>query len=783
MSPTLGVPYCLLALCIAIFRVAEAGAISRGFASDVPGKPNDVMYHTYFRNYDTAYPCVLRGVIRASSQTSSSNFSSDFWGCVTGSSNVHAHSLFLLRTDEASQMHADGCQPTQLLKLIGSIKLPSENTTNGLGIVVATREVEGAGALKEEDAPRTCDITCILTAVSRYNQLNMSERPPAMPNITAVAFSDDNKKCKFSVTGDAYEDALLLPTEVRSAYGFVVLYFPSVDGTNAKNGGTTGLRSVSGSSDSSGDWSALLKVAAFNRRRWTEGNTYPHRILETRNGMPLASRDTGARENATNDGGKTELVGCLGDEPLPTCFPVGGWTVWATNADTNWEWRNNSMSDVSSKTANTGGGVRTAGCSSFVKKTRKGAIALMVASTAVSLVHGVTPGADCPASGIVAILSLMDALQRAINADRGVDGTLKARDVYAFFFPGEHLGSAGSSRFVADALGMDCEADGVSACMGLAYNTSLNFTTVDFDAIDTFFVVDQVALDGAPLFYHVDGRVDAASKQSKDNTITPQKRAEKVLESRGVRRASTTRLPYSPITTLLDLIPNADKGNKTFISLTRYNTTYINRDVFTVLDRANANRSKTVPKGSHPARNETVLSAGAIADAADALLAVLVPSLATVNRTLVTELFDCFSMNVNCSFISPQRAESNATVVPDYSVNMMSGPKSKSFTVTQKAIRTALVRIGWANTLISPAFSRGLKVPQGRWDSGWALDEKWLIQYSKNDERYALHVLSRWRQDIGARGAFVESKKNSWFLFFLSVVVSLGGLVYLKMFL
>ncbi|ESL07905.1 hypothetical protein TRSC58_04401 [Trypanosoma rangeli SC58] len=512
----------LVVLWTAAWLVACGVAAQDGFLGDIPAAPHDAAYGAYFRNYPTARPCIMTAAFTALGEDDRSNESVAYSGCSVEASAVVPHSLLLLHAAEVAlaSMEACGDNATSLQEIIRGLSLPDTLSSSGIGLVLSTRDSTNNDKRKKKNrgvATTLYDMTCFLVAVQRYNALENDRTHGSTPLISAVVFSDDRRIFRFSGCRRSGEE-LLLPHEVTSVYDFVLLYFPTRGGRGPEDSG----------------WAALMDTAEVNRIHWVSGHTYPQSVLETRNGMMLAaSSPAPARARSCLEG------------PSPSCAPLGGWTVWTSTADMRWGWNPASLD--------------------FEKKTRKGALALLVASTAVSLVQGETPGADCPASAIVATLAVLEALRRV--------GEGANRDIYAFFFPGEHVGGVGSARFISDAMLLECASAGLSNCTALAYKDNLNFTTVDFGAIDTFLVLDQVAYHDAPLYYHVDSRVGTGSAQ--------QQSAEMELRRRGVRRASTARLPYSPITTLLDLLPSArPAGDKVFLTVTRYNTTYANPDLF-----------------------------------------------------------------------------------------------------------------------------------------------------------------------------------------------------------
>ncbi|KAF8277350.1 putative Nicastrin [Trypanosoma cruzi] len=696
----------IFVLWIAAWLMTCGATAERGFSGDVPPAPHDAAYAAYFRNYAIMRPCIMKAVFMAVKSDDQSNNSVAYRGCSIADNAVVPHGLLLLHATEVAQASMDGCEDNapSLQEIIRGLSIPDTVATSGIGLVLSTRDkddYEEGGRKNRVKTNTQYDMTCFLAAVQHYNAVANKHTQGLMPPITAVAFSDDNRCCRFSGDRRSGEE-LLLPREVRSVYDFVILYFPSA--------------ATSSSGPANSDWTALMNAAEFNRIHWAEGRRYPQNVLETRNGMPLAELLSSP----------TRVRSCL-EGPSPSCVPLSGWTVWTSTADMRWEWNETSLD--------------------FEKKTRKGAVALLVASTAVSLVQDATPGADCPASAIVATLSVLEALRRAGGED--------SRDVYAFFFPGEHVGSIGSARFISDATMLECVHAGLSNCTALAYKENLNFTTVDFNAIDTFLVVDQVAYQDAPLYYHVDSRVETTGSAQ-------QQKAELEMEKSGVRRASTTRLPYSPITTLLDLLPAVMAGEKVFLTLTRYNTTFANPDVFTVVDKT---------------AEHSALRPASVAEAADVMLRVLLPPtqnaaetppVTSVNRSLVEQLWGCFTENLQCKFLSASNDVAEF-MAPDYSVGDMANSR---ITDTQAAIEAALHRIGWTDVARSPAVPKSLRVPHGDWGATWEQDKDWMRLH--NDSRYELHVMSFWRGNIGARSTMVGSETVSLIFLILSITATIS---------
>ncbi|KEG05879.1 hypothetical protein DQ04_17641020, partial [Trypanosoma grayi] len=94
------------------------------------------------------------------------------------------------------------------------------------------------------------------------------------------------------------------------------------------------------------------------------------------------------------------------------------------------------------------------------------------------------------------------------------------------------------------------------------------------------------------------------------------------------------------------------------------------------------------------------LRAAAIAEAADALLQLVLPPsspVAVADRDVVTQLWECFAVNIRCPFLFPDDAVKGAAEPPDYSVGPMTG--SSGISPTQAAIETALQRLGWGGPL------------------------------------------------------------------------------------
>ncbi|EKF27886.1 hypothetical protein MOQ_008381 [Trypanosoma cruzi marinkellei] len=370
---------------IAAWLMTCGAAVEQGFSGDIPPAPHGAAYEAYFRNYPMVRPCIMKAVFMAAKSDDKCNNSVAYRGCSIADNAVVPHGLLLLHATEVAQASMDGCEDNALSLegIIRGLSIPDTVSKSGIGLVLSTRdkdEYEEGGRKDRVKTNNQYDMTCFLAAVQHYNAVANKHTHGLMPPITAVAFSDVDQCCRFSGDRRSGEE-LLLPREVRSVYDFVILYFPTVAATS------------SGSVNS--DWTALMNAAEFNRIHWAEGRRYPQNVLETRNGMPLAELLPSP----------TRVRSCL-ESPSPSCVPLSGWTVWTSTADMGWEWNKTSLD--------------------FEKKTRKGAVALLVASTAVSLVQDATPGADCPASAIVATLSVLEALRR-VGGDDG-------RDVYAFFF-------------------------------------------------------------------------------------------------------------------------------------------------------------------------------------------------------------------------------------------------------------------------------------------------------------------------------------------------------------
>ena len=155
-----------------------------------------------------------------------------------------------------------------------------------------------------------------------------------------------------------------------------------------------------------------------------------------------------------------------------TCMTLGGMSVIATTAQTDWTQQSDSSAP-------------------WTQRTPDGSVALMVSSSSLGLFHDDIPAAEASATGIVASLLALDAVirQYAVN---GYLGQSSFPQVYVFFFVGEEYDRIGSGRLLRDTQNFTCvRVSGDNRTCNFPY-TTLNFTTVNFEHIQHFIHVEQL---------------------------------------------------------------------------------------------------------------------------------------------------------------------------------------------------------------------------------------------------------------------------------------------------
>lgn len=430
------------------------------------------------------------------------------------------------------------------------------------------------------------------------------------------------------------------------------------------------------------EWEAVVARAEFNQRRWEAGHLFPYHVVERAPMMSL---------------GKTATEKCSAG-PSFTYAPLGGLTTWASTSDTRWQWDTHK--------------------SSFSKKTEAHSIALLVSSTSFSIESDHAPAADSSASGIVATLAIAEAIKRQGKSP-----------ITVFFFPGEHFGAVGSSRFIQDSHFLECEQMGLEACTSLAYQEALNFTTVDFSQFDTIIALDQLAYGKAGLYYHIDSRADLDNNNALQN-------AKKVLEKHGVYQSSTTSLDHSPATTLVDWAAKAGipLSQKVMLTFSRYCDVYQNKHVYLNSDLARGDVSY------HP-----------IEEASNVILRLLSNDEdASVDGVLLSELWHCLAVNRSCSLLAEAGLPQHA---PDHSVRLFTTQPSFS----ELILAAALKRCGFT-PIFTPAVSPRLAVGQ-TWGPQWNVS---LVSWTADQGgRYSMHVARYIPAPVGLRIASVGSPTQS----------------------
>ncbi|ORC91111.1 uncharacterized protein TM35_000061160, partial [Trypanosoma theileri] len=310
---------------MAIVPISVVVKAERGFSFDVPAEPYDIAYNMYFQNYENAQLCTLSAVVNNNNNNSNNSTLYTYWGCPIHTEEVNAHLLLPLTIEEIvyittttnnnsnkdininndnnrnndnnnsnSVSSCDEKAAQSLLHILQNITMTNSLAASGIAIVLSTHNNNNTSLLssplikRERREERKYDMSCFLEAVKNYNEMEKRIRG-SLPLITAVAFSDDQQHLFFSGGRPPYstnmnsnnhspskekneeekeEELLLLPREVRSAYNFILLYYPMNKSRN--------------------EWISLLHSAEMNRVRWGKGYVYPQSLLEIRNGMKLA---------------------------------------------------------------------------------------------------------------------------------------------------------------------------------------------------------------------------------------------------------------------------------------------------------------------------------------------------------------------------------------------------------------------------------------------------------------------------------------------------------------
>lgn len=361
------------------------------------------------------------------------------------------------------------------------------------------------------------------------------------------------------------------------------------------------------------DWEQLLFGAKFNRGIWEDAAVYPLFAVQWRQRLPY---DTSSPSTA--DSPSTRCFAANTSGALGVWRPYGGWTLWGQYTQegrpSSWQGGEDAYH-----------------------------VLLLLPSTSLSAVGAYDPGADAPVSGLVAALALADALVR-----RG--STYPSVTLDVAFLPVEWAGGVGSeSLFRAVKNGEAGAPQGIQ------------------DA-DVVFVFDQIGSLDAPLYYHVDERVNVSSNAALAKAVHSL-----AQDGARIRAATTTTLPHTPISRYIDAFPS-NARRSVLLTFARYDTTLLNPHAFSPSDRPGAGK----------------LSTEAIVEAANIALRVIVgEGTADVDRLLVDKLWYCLTQDLRCPFITDSSV-TGTLLRPDFSAKVF----TPNMSATERALATALQRVG-----------------------------------------------------------------------------------------
>lgn len=247
-------------------------------------------------------------------------------------------------------------------------------------------------------------------------------------------------------------------------------------------------------------------------------------------------------------------------------------------------------------------------------------------------------GADSPVSGLVAALAIADGVRRYAQQIPSYEAIL----LDVFFLPAEWTGGVGSaslfemiqsqrlkSRSAAKeekTPATQNEGEGKDEKVFFSHSP-LFFVPEDVATADMVIALDQLAMNSAtaPLYFHVDGKVDKANNSVLREALSFLDSYENISTSK-VLQASTVSLPSSPISRYLNYFPSS-AAHAAVMTFSRYDERFINPHVFTTSDIPN-----------------DLTSAGAVAEAATVVLQLIFKNRTlAVDDVLVHRAWSCLS--------------------------------------------------------------------------------------------------------------------------------------------
>lgn len=489
----------------------------------------------------------------------------------------------------------------------------------------------------------------------------------------------------------------------------------------------------------SDDWSLVAFAAKFNQAKWKRAmslSPFPLYVIEWRQNLPVIVHVPPKNQENYN------ITSCFtkSTNSFGAWMPYGGWTLWG-------RWSENST-DASSSTA------------------RRHVVLLIPSTTFNALGNSkgeALSGADSPVSGLVAALAISDAIKS------GGYKSPYSITLDLFFLPAEWLGGVGSASLCS---------------MSQQVNASELLRKIS-DA-DMVISLDQLALPSsvAPLFYHVDHRVNVSTNAALQDSInslreqysfSEESNEDKIL----IYPASTKKLPFSPVTRYVDYFPEHAKS-AVVISFTRYDTGFINPHVFTPSDEA---KKTTLDTRSFSQTS----SSSPIEEAANVVLRFITDDRALfVNQSVVDTLWNCLTVNWNCSFLSSGANESDDLLVkargmlPHYPTQTYHPFLSSSEVILSKILKLfGLLESGGILPALPPEFKA---------TSSNATCWRWTMPQEMNPSSTGLvssgfSILGEvvYSSSSGARVALADPRKSSGFGLLLLGLLVCGVTLYYSM--
>ena len=507
-----------------------------GFAAGLPQEPMDKLTSLFYDTYPNALPCF----------TTANVFNNTFSaaGCLPPL-NAPRNLVFPIDLAEAQIMNNEcNTLPSgQWSALASALGVAARYYSGGAGdandnegiVLVLVDAPSGGRGLHGSDA--NYNVSCMLDQV-------LTNADARVRGIVAADFLSDTRPSWTLGTSASGAQAAFSAADgnglLWTSHSLNIFLFRTQQPTDTS--GTI-----------AGQWSALARRSWYNRQRfYASTHVYPMYLLQAEMDMNMLATPP-----------PTDSMNCLSQSPM-TCEPIGGVSVWATTeSNVQWAWSN--------------------ATSSFARRTTLGSIAIVIGATSTSLIHDAVPAADGVASGLVSALLVAKAVAESLKTSLH-DVSYTGGQIHFFFSAGDNYGYSGTGRFIKEVLEIKCEefspSDSASAC-AFPYYRSLNFTTLNFDAFDHFIHLEQTGDSSEPIYYHVDERVAASPAQSQVNAA---------LNSFGVYRADSTRLLPSPLVPIFAAAFSNDsvRDSKSFTTIARYNTNYVNTRVLSTNDTAQA---------------------------------------------------------------------------------------------------------------------------------------------------------------------------------------------------